>query len=94
MQDINYIFIVMQIFDCFFWISVPEEQLVYRKQTMDLFRSVGTIGDFCLNIIATFSFVIFHRHSLTDPSCVPMERPPIFNTLAKDEMFLWNNEIH
>ena len=92
MQDINYFFIACKISIDFFWISVPEEHLIYRKQTMDLFRSVGTIGDFCLNIIATFSFVIFHRHSLTDPSCVPMERPSIFNALAIDEMFPWNNK--
>ncbi len=40
-------FIVMQILiGIVFRIFVPEEHLVYRKRTINLFCSVGTIGDF------------------------------------------------
>ena len=42
-------FIVMQILiGIVFRIFVPEEHLVYRKRTINLFRSVGTIGGFLI----------------------------------------------
>jgi len=47
-----------------------------------------------LNIIIKFLFGKYCGILLTDQSCVPMERPSIFNSLAIDEMFLLNNEIH